>query len=69
MIRLATPVDATAVAGITVRGSGPNLTIIDPEPSGRGFHCDGVTNEQNGSSCTTFYIDADDDGYGLTTSQ
>ncbi|MBM4366377.1 MAG: hypothetical protein FJ102_09175 [Deltaproteobacteria bacterium] len=31
--------------------------------------CDGVTNEQNASSCTTYYTDVDDDGYGLTTSQ
>ena len=31
--------------------------------------CDGVTNEQNGTSCTTYYLDADNDAYGTTTSQ
>ncbi|MBM4391704.1 MAG: lamin tail domain-containing protein [Deltaproteobacteria bacterium] len=31
--------------------------------------CDGVTNTQDGDSCTTYYLDADNDGYGSTTSQ
>ncbi|MSQ02055.1 MAG: lamin tail domain-containing protein [Myxococcales bacterium] len=31
--------------------------------------CDAVTNEQNGTSCTTYYLDADGDSYGTTTSQ
>ena len=31
--------------------------------------CDGVTNEQNATACTTYYLDADNDTYGTTTSQ
>jgi large repetitive protein len=31
--------------------------------------CDGVTNEQNGTACTTYYLDADGDGYGTTSSE
>ena len=30
--------------------------------------CDGITNEINGTSCTTWYVDVDSDGYGTTTS-
>jgi len=28
--------------------------------------CDGVTDEENASGCTTYYYDLDNDGYGLT---
>ncbi len=31
--------------------------------------CDGVTNERNAAACTTWFLDADDDGHGVTTSQ
>ena len=31
--------------------------------------CDDETNTQNGDSCTTYYLDADNDAYGTTTSQ
>ena len=31
--------------------------------------CDGTTDEQNATGCTTFYYDADGDAYGTTTGQ
>ena len=32
-------------------------------------NCNGVTNEQGGLGCTTYYLDADNDGYGIANTQ
>ena len=51
----------------TLASVAPNLTEVCGD--GVDNNCNGTQNEQNATSCTTYYVDADNDGYGVGAGQ